>query len=140
MFFMKWSDDGRLEFTRKNGFRDGKIDESCYWRRKESRHDFRRSVGIRSREQVASEEDSMAVRTSSIVAGEKVEREGGGEGGGRWGEIREAGKERRVERSFAILSPKKLRKEVARREGEGVVGKEEMFYAKGESQDRPIVF
>ena len=37
-------------------------------------------------------------------------------------EVREAGKERRVERSFAILSPKKLRKEVARREGEGEVG------------------
>ena len=52
-------------------------------KRKESRHDLRRHVGIRSREQVASEEDSMAVRTSSIVAGEKVEREGGGEGGGR---------------------------------------------------------
>ena len=32
-------------------------------------------------------------------------------------EAGEAGKERRVERSFAILSPKKLRKEVARREG-----------------------
>jgi len=40
-------------------------------------------VGIRSREQVASEEDSMVVRTSSLVAGEKVEREGGGEGEGR---------------------------------------------------------
>ena len=52
-------------------------------RRRESRHDLRRHVGIRSREQVASEEDSMAVRTSSIVAGEKVERKGGGEGGGR---------------------------------------------------------
>ena len=52
-------------------------------RRRESRHDLRRRVGIRSREQVASEEDSMAVRTSSIVAGENVEREGGGEGEGR---------------------------------------------------------
>ena len=48
-------------------------------RRKESRHELRRRVGIRSSEQVASEEDSMAVWTSSIVAGEKVEREGGGE-------------------------------------------------------------
>ena len=52
-------------------------------RRKASRHDLRRDVGIRSREQVASEEDSMADRTSSIVAGENVEREGGGEGEGR---------------------------------------------------------
>src|SRR3954464_12842213 len=51
-------------------------------RRRESRHDLRRRVGIRSREQVASEEDSMADRTSSIVAGENVEREGGGEGEG----------------------------------------------------------
>ena len=52
-------------------------------RRKASRHDLRRDVGIRSREQVASEEDSMADRTSSIVTGENVEREGGGEGEGR---------------------------------------------------------
>ena len=55
-------------------------------RRRESRHDLRRRVGIRSREQVASEEDSIAVRTSSIVAGDNVERmwsEGGGEGEGR---------------------------------------------------------
>ena len=83
MFFMKWSDDGKHEFIRKNGFRDGKIDESCYREKKKSRHDLRRRVGIRSREQVASEEDSMAVRISSIVAGEKVEREGGGKGVGR---------------------------------------------------------
>ena len=64
-------------------------------RRKESWHDLRRRVGIRSREQVAYEEESMAVRTSSIVAGENVEREGGGggEGEGRCGEVREAGKE-----------------------------------------------
>ena len=52
-------------------------------RRKESRHDLWRRVGIRSREQVAPEEDSIAARTSSIVAGEKVEREGSGEEGGR---------------------------------------------------------
>ena len=52
-------------------------------RRKASRHDLRRGVGIRSREQVASEEDSMADRTSSIVAGENEEREGGGEEEGR---------------------------------------------------------
>ena len=32
--FMKWSDDGRLDFIRKNGFRDGKIDESCYGEKK----------------------------------------------------------------------------------------------------------
>ena len=52
-------------------------------RRKASRHDLRRDAGIRSREQVASEEDGMADRNSSIVAGENVEREGGGEGEGR---------------------------------------------------------
>src|SRR5213083_935092 len=49
-------------------------------RRKASRHDLRRDVGIRSREQVASEEDSMADRTSSIVEGENVERQGRREG------------------------------------------------------------
>ena len=74
---MKWSDDGRLEFIRKNGFRDERLMRVVIGRRKESRHDLRRRVGIRSREQVASEEDSMAVRTSSIVAGENVERKGG---------------------------------------------------------------
>jgi len=31
---VKWSDDGRLEFIRKNGFRNGKIDESCYREKK----------------------------------------------------------------------------------------------------------
>ena len=52
-------------------------------RRKASRHDLRRRVGIRSREQVASEEESIAERTSSTVAGENVEREKGGNGGRR---------------------------------------------------------
>jgi hypothetical protein len=88
-------------------------------KRRALRHDLRRRVGIRSIEQVASEEESIAERTSSIVAGENVDREGGGKGGGRWGDVREAGRESRVERSLTILSPKKLRKEVARREGEG---------------------
>ena len=51
-------------------------------RRKASRQDLRRRVGIRSREQVASQEESMTERTSSIDAGEKEVRGGGGNGGG----------------------------------------------------------
>ena len=51
-------------------------------RRKASRQDLRRRVGIRSREQVASQEESIAERTSSIEAGEKEVRGGGGNGGG----------------------------------------------------------
>ena len=80
---MKWSDDGRLEFIRKMDSEMERLMRVVIGRRKESRHDLRRNAGIRSRAQVASEEDSMAVRTSSIVAGENVEREGGGEGEGR---------------------------------------------------------
>ena len=49
-----------------------------------SRQDLRREVGIKSREQVALEEDKIAERTSAVVAGRKDERRGGGIGGGRW--------------------------------------------------------
>ena len=48
-----------------------------------SRHDLRKAVGIKSREQVALEEDKMADRTSAEVAGRKHVRRGGGVGGGR---------------------------------------------------------
>jgi hypothetical protein len=47
---------------------------------RESMHDFRSFVGIRSREHVKSEE-RMALRTSRVVAGEELER-GGAVGGG----------------------------------------------------------
>ena len=48
-----------------------------------SRHDLRRTVGIKSREQVALEEEKIADRTSAMVAGRKDERRGGGALGGR---------------------------------------------------------
>ena len=48
-----------------------------------SRHDLRRAVGIKSREQAALEEDKMADRTSAAVAGRKDVRRGGGVGGAR---------------------------------------------------------
>ena len=38
---------------------------------RESMHDFRSFVGIRSREQVEFEEETIALRTSRVVAGEK---------------------------------------------------------------------
>src|SRR5437867_12042226 len=93
-------------------------------RRKESRHDLRRRAGIRSREQVASEEDSMAVRT--LINSSRRET-GEGRRRRRRRKMRRgkrSRKRKKVERSFAILSPKKLRKEVARREWEGEVGRE----------------
>ncbi len=49
---------------------------------RESMHDFRSFVGMRSREHVESEEERMALRTSRVVAGEKLERGGGAVGGG----------------------------------------------------------
>jgi hypothetical protein len=48
---------------------------------KASRQDFKRKVGKISSAHVASEECSMAVRTSSVEAGVKLERQGGGVGG-----------------------------------------------------------
>ena len=50
---------------------------------RESMHDFRSFVGIRSREHVEFEEERIALRTSRVVAGGNSERRGGGvEGGG----------------------------------------------------------
>ena len=44
---------------------------------RESMHDFKSFVGIRSREHVEFEEDRIALRTSRVVAGRKSERGGG---------------------------------------------------------------
>ena len=49
--------------------------------RRASMHDFRRFVGMISREQVESEE-RIASRTSRVVAGENSERSGGATKGG----------------------------------------------------------
>ena len=43
---------------------------------------FKNLVGMRSSEQVEFDDDNMALRTSASVAGIKVEREGGVDGGG----------------------------------------------------------
>ena len=48
----------------------------------ESRQAFRRRVGMKSKEQVASEEDRMMDRTSAEEAGRNDERSGGENGGG----------------------------------------------------------
>ena len=42
-----------------------------------SRQDFRRKVGIGSKLQVALEEESIVLRTSASVAGEKMDKERG---------------------------------------------------------------
>ena len=42
-----------------------------------SRQDFRRKVGIGSKLQVALEQESIVLRTSASVAGEKMDKEGG---------------------------------------------------------------
>jgi len=49
--------------------------------RRESRQDLRRKVGMISRAQEAFEDLTIAVLTSSVVAGEKDERQGGTTGG-----------------------------------------------------------
>ena len=46
-----------------------------------SRQDFRRKVGIGSRQQEALDEESMAARTCCWVTGANEVREGGGDGG-----------------------------------------------------------
>ena len=49
---------------------------------KESMHDLRSFVGMRSREHVESEDERIALRTSRMVAGGKSERSGGAVKGG----------------------------------------------------------
>src|SRR6267154_790654 len=78
-----------------------------------SRQDLRRTVGMKSREQVALEEDKIADRTSAVVAGRKR------------GEEKCREEEKKEEVSLRILSPKKFKKEVASREGEEEGGRGE---------------
>ena len=58
-------------------------------RSRESMQDLRSLVGMRSRGQVEFEDDMIAFRTSSRVAGAKSESRGGGKGGGGLRESRE---------------------------------------------------
>jgi hypothetical protein len=74
---------------------------------RESRHDLSSLVGIMSRSQVESDDWRMALRTSSVEAGEKELREGGGVGGPMCGECVVVVK---LEESRVILFSKKLRK------------------------------
>src|SRR6267154_1094031 len=104
-----------------------------------SRQDLRRAVGMKSREHVALEEDKIAERTSAVVAGRKDERSGGGGGGGggRGGEEKGGEEEEKEEISLRILSPKKFKKEVARREGEEEGGRGERFAREKRVKRRP---
>src|SRR5207245_9664488 len=84
--------------------------------------DFKRRVGMKSKEQVASEEERIMDRTSAGVAGRNVDRRGGADGGGECGETSVAWL--RVAQSLVILSPKKLRKDEASWEGSVNVGRQ----------------
>lgn len=90
---------------------------------KESRQAFRSCVGIESREQVALEEDKIADRTSSIVAGEKSVRMLGENGGGGCSELSELQNGGNFEHSTVILSLKKFRKDSTSTDGDKQVGR-----------------
>jgi hypothetical protein len=79
---------------------------------RESRHRFRRNVGMMSRAQVESEDCIMAHRTSSTVAGENSDRVGGG--GFEIGSSVEVTIGEKAADSLAILPLKKSRNEDAR--------------------------
>ena len=69
--------------------------------------DLRSLVSMRSRGQFEFEEDMIALRTSSRVAGVKSEKRGGGKGGGGLRESREAEvTEMKREQSLATMSLK----------------------------------
>ena len=83
IFLKKWFDNSSFKRRWKSSFGEGKVDDSGDRGKRQSIHDFRRLVGIISREHVEFEEERMALQTSSMVAGAKSERGGGGvEGGG----------------------------------------------------------
>jgi len=87
--------------------------------RSESRHDFRTRVGIRSREQVESDDARIAALTSSQETGVKSVKRGGGLGGEICGDAVEAGN---VACSLVILSQKKFRKAEASSDGDEAEG------------------
>ena len=89
-----------------------------------SRQDLRTWVGMKSRAQVALEENVIAFRTSASVVGEKNDKDGGGNCGGECGEIMGLPGTIKEEQSLAILSLKKLRKLEASCEGELHVGRQ----------------
>ena len=92
---------------------------------RESIHDFRSFVGMRSREHVEFEDERIALRTSRVVAGKKSERVGGGKRGGGLRLLIKRGV-RGVKRAqrFVILSSKNCRKAEARDEGQVEFGRD----------------
>ena len=78
-----------------------------------SMQSFKRQVGIESNEQVAFEDESIAERTSWMVAGAKDEIGRGGESGGVWGDGWTIVDCEKAVHSLATLFPKKLRKDEA---------------------------
>ena len=69
--------------------------------KREPRHDFRRKVGIMSREHEALEGFRIDIFTSSVVAAEKAESEGGTSGGSTFGEAVRL--EENAKQSFVIF-------------------------------------
>ena len=88
-----------------------------------SRQDLRSWVGMGSRAQVALEENIIALRTSTSDAGEKNDKDGGGNNGGECGDFIILPGRIKEEQSLAILSLKKLRK-VEASSGELLVGRQ----------------
>ena len=89
-----------------------------------SRQDLRSWVGMESRAQVALEENIIALRTSTSDAGEKNDKNGGGNNGGECGDFMILSGRIEKEQSLAILSLKELRKVEASCEGELLVGRQ----------------
>ena len=75
--------DGVFEGMGKNPSDKARLIMLVMGKSKESRQDFSKKVGIMSSEQVELEDNKMACLTSLRLAGAKVVKEGGGEGGGR---------------------------------------------------------
>src|ERR1051325_10278134 len=77
-----------------------------------------------SRAQVALEENIIALHTSTPDAGEKNDKDGGGNNGAECGDFIILAGRVKEEQSLAILSLKKLRKVEASSEGELHVGRQ----------------
>src|SRR6267154_4099457 len=82
VFLVKGSENGMFEGMRKVDSEMERLMRVVIGKMRTSRQDLRREVGMKSREQVALEEDKIAERTSAVVAGRKEKGKKGGGGGG----------------------------------------------------------
>src|SRR6267154_1820452 len=118
VFLVKGSDNGMFEGMWKGGLRNGKINESSNRKDENVKTRLEKSRGdeIKRASCIRGGEDSRSnLGDGSRKKGRKKRR---GAGGGRRGEEKGREEEENEEVSLRILSPKKFKKEVARREGE----------------------